>query len=311
MKKRILTLLICLAMCIAVIYKLDDITSYLATYFYSTPSVSISSKNKFAKETDYEFVQISKDFVPYNYQELLNIFYTVLDSGYDTFTFYCPSEYEDCIKDVESISDEDNVDILTTIGNYVSPYNNFKSIEVLYDTAGEVTINITHLYSEEDILNITNEIDSIWKSIVTEDMETEDIIYAFHDYIINHTRYDENYESELAEGITPTHQASKANGPLFEGYAICSGYTDAMAILLDKLNIKNIKVASTTHVWNAVYINNEWKHIDLTWDDPVSTEGNGSTEYLQHKFYMIDTAKLKEFDIQDHTFNESMYQELK
>ena len=344
MERRIFTLLLCIIISVFVIYKLDPISEHLAKYFYSTPTISAPEKNRFAKEIDYDFVQISKDFVPYNYQDLLNIFYTTLDSGYETFTFYCPSEYQDCISDVEKVSNPENVEILTTIGNYVSPYNNFKSIDVLYDTAGEVTINITRLYSEQDILDITNAIDSIWKEIVTTDMKNQDIIYAFHDYVINHTRYDENYETELANynlklselekelkslekdskrykeiqnqynnlkaNPTTTHQASKANGPLFEGYAICSGYTDVMAILLDKLSIRNFKVASSTHVWNVVNIDDTWKHIDLTWDDPLSVEDK-SKNYLEHKFFMIDTKTLEQYDIKDHTFNKSIYTELK
>lgn len=310
MKRRILTLLVCAVITGFAIINLNTITNCMAKFFYSTPTIAKIEKNRFAKEVDYDFIQISDDFVPYNYQELLNIFYTVLDAGYESFTFYCPSEYEDCINDVQKISDPDNVELLTTIGNYVSPYNNFTSVEVVYDRAGEITINVTHLYSEQDILDITNEIDTIWKTIVTKDMETQDIIYAFHDYIIDKTKYDENYEKELKMGITPTHQASKANGPLFEGYAICSGYTDAMAILLDRLNVKNFKVASDTHVWNVVNLDGEWKHIDLTWDDPLSQEDR-NINYLEHKFYLIDTSTLEKYDIKDHTFNKSIYLELK
>lgn len=308
MKKRIITLLLCLSITGLVVYKLDAIVSIIAEYFNSTPKVVLDNKNQYARNIDYEFVQITDDFVPYNYQDLLNIFYTVLDAGYETFTFYCPSEYLDCVTDIESISDPKNVDILTTIGNYVSPYNNFTSLRVKYDTAGEITIEITYLYNKEDVVNISNKIDSIWKEVVTTDMKNEDIIYAFHDYIINNTRYDEAYENELKTGTT-THQAAKANGPLFEGYAICSGYTDAMAIILDKLGVKNFKVASATHVWNSVYLNDKWVHLDLTWDDPVSEDH--TINNLLHKFFLIDTKTLEEFDIKDHTFDKSIYQELK
>ncbi len=140
MKRRLFTLLVCTLITAFIIINLNAITNYIAEFFYSTPSIAKLEKNRFAKEEDYEFVQISDDFVPYNYQELLNIFYTVLDAGYETFTFYCPSEYEDCIDDVQTISDPKNVELLTTLGNYVSPYNNFTSIEVIYDRAGEITI---------------------------------------------------------------------------------------------------------------------------------------------------------------------------
>ena len=271
MKKRLLTLLLCICILGFTIYKLDSIVNIAKKFFNNTPTLSIEKKNQFSKNKDYDFVQISKDYKPYNYQELLNVFYTVLDSGYENFTFYCPSEYLDCIDDVKKISNPENVDILTTIGNFVSPYNNFTSLKVQFDTSGEVTLDIKRLYSSEDIINISNKIDSIWKDIVTQDMSTEDVIYAFHDYIINTTKYDETYEKEIKNGKS-THNSAKANGPLFEGFGICSGYTDVLSIVLDKLGLDNYKVASKTHVWNAVKINNEWKHIDLTWDDPVSIE---------------------------------------
>lgn len=312
MKRHLLTFILCILISLGVFYKLDDITNVIAKYFNTTPIVVVENKNAYAKNTNYEFIQITDNFVPYNYQDLINIFYTVLDSGYDTFTFYCPAEYIDCIDDVEKISDPENIEILTTIGNYVSPYNNFTSLKVKYDTAGEITIDITHLYNDEDILNLNNKIDQVWNEIVTADMTQEDIIYAFHDYIINNTRYDELYEKEI-EATKPnpktTYPSNKANGPLFEGYAICSGYTDAMAIILDRLKINNFKIASNTHVWNALYINDNWVHLDLTWDDPVSADH--TINNLLHKFYLIDTATLEEFDIEDHTFNKSIYLEFK
>ena len=139
-------------------------------------------------------------------------------------------------------------------------------------------------------------------------MSNEDIIYAFHDYIINNSKYDENYDKELAQGITPTYHSASAIGPLFEGYAICSGYTDTMALVLDKLGIKNFKVTSDTHVWNALYINGEWLNLDLTWDDPVSEDRTQNN--LLHKFFLIDTNTLESFQISDHNYNKSVYLEL-
>lgn len=308
MKKRIFTLLVCCILTLFVLIKLDSIVNHISSLFNTTPKVVVEDANQYAKNLNYEYAQLTDNFVPYNFQELINIFYTVLDRGYNTFTFYCPKEYTDCIKDVETISDPQNVDLLTTIGNFVAPFNNFTSLKVVYDTAGEVTITVIHLYSDEDILNINNKIDSLWKELVTNDMSNEDIIYAFHDYIINHTKYDENYEKELENGKT-TYQSSKANGPLFEGYGICSGYTDVMAIILDRLGLKNFKIASDTHVWNAVYINDSWRHLDLTWDDPVSEDH--SKDNLLHKFFLIDTSSLEEFDIKDHSFDKTTYLEMK
>ena len=303
--KKIITIIICLALIGGTVFYMDKIANRLAYYFRNTPNISKKEKNQYAKGNNYKYVQITEDFIPYNYQELLNVFYTILDSGYDNFTFYCPSEYTDCIKDVESISSIDNVITLTNLGNFVSPYNNFSSLKVKYDTAGEVNVDITKLYSKEDIVKVSNKVDSIWKEIITEGMSNLDIIYAFHDYIINNTVYDQEFDEHSDNN---KHDSSRAVGLLYEGTAICSGYTDTMAILLDKLGIDNFKVASNNHVWNVFYYDNQWWHLDLTWDDPVTKSGQNR---LEHTFFKIDTKTLEDFEIENHNFDKSVYIELK
>ena len=81
-----------------------------------------------------------------------------------------------------------------------------------------------------------------------------------------------------------------------------------MAIFIAKLGLPNFKVASDTHVWNVVLIDGEWLNIDLTWDDPITKDSDVDT--LSHKFFMINTNKLLEFDTEDHNFDTTIYQEL-
>lgn len=307
--KRLITLIICISIVGTSIVKLPEITEIINSYFYSAQTVVLPEANKYAKNQTFEYVSTTDNFVPYNFQELLNIFYTILDRGYQNFTFYCPIEYEDCVNDVIKISDSNNKEILTTLGNFVSPFNNFTMLRVKYDSAGEITVNINYSYNTEDKRLINNKLDDLWAKLVTPEMDEEDIIYAFHDYFINTTKYDEEYTEETKKYEPTTSSSSKANGVLFEGKAICSGYTDAMALVLDRLKLPNFKVASTTHVWNAVKINDQWLHLDLTWDDPVSLDK--SKDNLLHKFFLIDTKTLLEFDIEDHNYNKSFYLELK
>ena len=99
-----------------------------------------------------------------------------------------------------------------------------------------------------------------------------------------------------------------------------SGYTDLMAIFLTNMGYDNFKIATTNenikepagHVWNAVKINNEWLHLDLTWDDPVSSDGK---DYLYHKYFLINTEGLIKADenitSKEHDFNRAIYSELK
>ena len=69
-------------------------------------------------------------------------------------------------------------------------------------------------------------------------MDTKEKIKAIHDYIINTTVYDKKSADKILKGETVLNNVHKANGPLFDGMAICGGYSDAMALFLEKLNIE-------------------------------------------------------------------------
>ena len=182
-------------------------------------------------------------------------------------------------------------------------YNNFSNIHVIYSSIGEVNVKVTKLYSIHDIIVINNKIDQIYNEIITDDMSLDDKILTIHDYIVNNTIYDKDKVSGNSN-----YKSSTAYGVLMEGYAICGGYADTMALFLNKLNVPNYKVASETHIWNAVYLNNKWLHLDLTWDDPVTLNSDKNT--LLHKFFLIDTKTLEGYKIESHEFNKSVYSEL-
>lgn len=296
--KKTLSLIICILISLLVLFNIDTISDKIALFLENNKKVSIPSPNDYYRNYDFKFVQQSKEYVPYSYQGLLNIIYSTLNNGWDTFTFYCPDEYSDCLKDVNKISKDTT--LLSNINNYVHPYNNYSKIGIVTKTSGEVTINITKLYNEDDIDKINKGVDDIITKYITNNMSDDDKLLKIHDYIINNTRYD----------INKSNSASyTALGPLFNGTAVCSGYADLMAIFISKFGLKNYKVASNTHVWNAVLINGEWLNIDLTWDDPITKDSEVDT--LQHDFFLVNTNKLLEFDTKDHKFDTTVYQELK
>ena len=296
-KRLILIIIICV-----LTINFNSITTIISEVLSNEPKVVISKPNDYYRNKSFAFVKLSEDYIPYSKQDLINIFYSILNSGYDTFTFYCPKEYTECVNDVEKLSEDK--DTLTIINNFVSPYNSFSNIKVIYSTSGEINIEVSKLYTDDEIISINNRIKEIEQSIYKEDMSIEDKILAVHDYIINNTKYD-----ELRADGKSNYKSNKAYGSLIEGYAVCGGYADAMNLFLDRLDVTNYKVSSETHVWNAVYINDKWLHLDLTWDDPVTINSDADT--LTHKFYLIDTKSLEEYKISDHDFNKNIYEELK
>ena len=157
------------------------------------------------------------------------------------------------------------------------------------------------MYTEKMIEDINAKLDRIFDEQLKPEMALEDKILKIHDYIIDTTYYDQE------DG----ENSGNAYGTLVEGKSKCAGYADAMAIALSKLGVKNYKVASEKHVWNAVYINGEWLQIDLTWDDPIVQDGAVVTDTIRHKFYMINTNTLLSYDTDEHTFNKNVYVEVR
>ena len=313
MKKVIIPIICLIALALTVVF-LNPITDTLANIVSDEPVLVIKDSNAYTKEYDYLYVQRSDDYIPYSFQDLLNIYYSVINNGWDQFTFYCPDEYTECLSDVSKISGDEL--ILTHLNNYIHPFNSFTNIKTSINENGEITLTIDYLYTEEEIAAIDAKADEVLASILSDEMDDYEKIKTIHDYIVNNTKYDvERNEEETSE-----YDSYTAYGPLFQGYATCNGYTDLMAIFLTKLGYNNFKVAttpdeisysSTGHIWNAIYFEGKWLHIDLTWDDPVSSDGR---DFLSHRYFLVSTEEMKIADqgetvIEEHNFNPLYYLE--
>lgn len=118
-----------------------------------------------------------------------------------------------------------------------------------------------------------------------------DRIKYIHDLIINETVYVDSEEYPYI---------SKADGPLVYGEALCEGYSAAFMYIAQSLGYECICVYGTAvnshgessdHMWNMIKIGEEWYHIDVTWDDPVSSDGNPK---LRHKYFLISEEAISE-----------------
>lgn len=281
---------------------LDKISNKIAEFLLNEPEVIIKEANNYYRDYSFSYVKNVDEYIPYSYQHLLNIIFSTLNNGWETFTFYCPQEYPECVIDIKSISEDET--LLTNINNFVHPFNSFTNIKTTYDNTGEVTLQITKLYNDYQIQQINNKVTSIISEVITDNMSDRDKIKAIHDYIINITTYDTQRNEE---GTSP-YKSNIAYGPLIEQKAVCGGYSDAMAIFLNIFNIKNYKIASTLHVWNGVYVDDEWLHLDLTWDDPIDPSGR---DHLIYKYYLINSRELINLDTKNHNFDTMVYQEFK
>ncbi len=286
-----------------IILRQDDIITIIHNYILpKNAAVSLGEKNSYYRDYDFIFIKNTSDFSPKNYQDILNIYYTAINAGKNEFTFYCPSQYDQCLTDIQRLANDQT--LLSDINNYVHPFNSFSHIETEYDTLGRVSIRIIKTYKDDEIKLIEEQVGVLYNQLVIPTNSVEDNIRNVHDYIINHAKYD----SVRSDQNIVNYKSNIAYGPLFEGYAICGGYTDLMELFLEKMGIKSFKVSSDDHVWNAVFLNNNWYHLDLTWDDPVSRDGK---DYLEHNYFLISTEKLLTLEKSQHIFNFDSYPELK
>ena len=285
---------ICIMICLVIvvyIYK-DSIANFITDDIIYKGSNKVLTYNEYYLDYDYAYVKNMDGKEVKNYQEVLNMIYTILNSGDDSYSFYC--NYEGCINDVKKIID--NEEEISNINSFVHPFNSFSTINVNIANSGKITVKNKKAYSDSDIEYVKNYIDKFINENINDSMSNYDKIKVFHDHIVNNTEYDKD----------STEKTFTAYNLLTTGKAICGGYSDIMAIYLNALGIQNYKITSENHVWNLVKLDDTWYHLDMTWDDPVASDGN---QYLLHNFFLISTDKLLELDKVEHNFDKNVYKE--
>lgn len=307
MRKLLTTAFLLILLGLILIYY-SEIFDYVVKNVVYKNELIYEEPNKFKRDYDFEFVKQTNDFEPENKQDIINIIYTMLNNGWNDFTFFCPKEYENCLNDVQTLI-EDRV-LISNINNFVSVYNSYNKINVNINNLGRVNIVVDRLYTDELINKIELEVNQVYNNLINDSMTETEKIKKIHDYIINKTVYDEARSEEVKNNIDVSlkHSSNLAYGPLFTGKAICGGYSDAMALFLDKMGIKNYKISSSNHIWNLVFINNEWKHLDLTWDDPVLKNGENAITDI---FFLIDSDELRGKNTEEHLYDENVFIEAK
>lgn len=308
--KKIIKLTIYIVVLVVAFYIAKDNSDLIASkimyfnkkYFMKEIKQNLND-NEFKKATNYEFVKIYNSTIIKNKTDLKNAIYTFLDSGWDKYTIACTADYLNCTSDAKELVG--NKTELTDISNFVNPLNTFEKINTKIYSIGKITFTKESRYTNDEAQKVKNKIDEIYKNNYDSSKNITDNIRIFHDYIINNTKYDiEN------DDLSNNSKASTAYGVLFENKGICSGYSDTMALLLDKMKVKNYRISSDSHMWNLVYIEGAWKHLDLTWDDPV-VENDSEKNILSDKYFLIDAETLKNYNDNEHNFDESIYVEAK
>lgn len=140
----------------------------------------------------------------------------------------------------------------------------------------EYIVNIDYLLPEPQLVSIKNDTKSLVKRLVTQ-LDTVgksdyDIICQVNELICN--------EVSLTDGVDDVY-SHIAYGAISDKIAACDGYSCLTKLILNEIGIEcdivfGKSVDSDEHVWNLVKVDNQWYHLDVTWNDGA----NKCTHYL-------------------------------
>ncbi len=133
--------------------------------------------------------------------------------------------------------------------------------------------------SDEATLSLDEVADGIVKECLAAGCSTdyEKALY-FHDWIINHSEYD---NSGIYMG---------ADGVLLRGKGTCESYYRALALLLGKVGIPSERAEGNGHVWSCVRLDGEWTQIDATWNGGRYSQ---SMDYMNHLYFGVTDEMIK------------------
>ena len=121
---------------------------------------------------------------------------------------------------------------------------------------------------------------------------------AIHDYIVANTCYtDKNRITD-----SPTDPIYGVEGVLLNQNAVCQGYAETMKMFMDILGIECKIVTGTgksgeSHAWNLIKLDNEWYHVDATWNDPIPDQSG----HVSYSYFNLTDEMIKDDHIIDAT----------
>lgn len=145
---------------------------------------------------------------------------------------------------------------------YLYPTDNLEET-CFISKSGKLSLDISSKYynTEDKIRQVLNKLN------IPEGSTDEQKVRLIHDFIVSNFDYDFTYNTS---GVTNLSEAV-ANGSKM----MCGGYSRLFNKLCNQYGLESVSVLGLAqgqnHMWNKVKVNGEWKYIDVTWDDAMSS----------------------------------------
>lgn len=122
-----------------------------------------------------------------------------------------------------------------------------------------------------------------------------------HDKLIHDVYYDFEYED----------LSFHAYGMLANGKGVCQGYSEIIYMMAKEFGIEAWFCSSKAngeidingvpqmvgHIWNYIKLDDEWYHLDATWNDPDSSEKNaGIYDLAYHGYFLVTDETMSDHE---------------
>lgn len=106
------------------------------------------------------------------------------------------------------------------------------------------------------------------KSQVDAAGSTRNKVLKIHDLICKRVKYDHEINNYgIPDYLEQERFSQSAYSALLLDKTVCSGYSQAFALIANACGIDAAPVTGSNHAWDRVRVENKWYNIDLTWDD--------------------------------------------
>jgi hypothetical protein len=164
---------------------------------------------------------------------------------------------------------------------------------------GDVTLDfqVRYLTTYDQEQYVSQRVNEIIGQITAPTMNEEQKEKEIHDWIVTHVEYDTTDQTD------PVRYT--AYGALFFGRAVCQGYALLGFGMLQKAGL-GVRIVpgygnGEDHAWNMVRICGNWYHLDITWDDPISSDQKPGLVYYNYFNKSDDDMR------RDHTWESAGY----
>ncbi len=250
---------------------------YEIKYYYLTSGI-------LSAESDYKYDKLYYNALTHKEQLLYNeLIETFNKYGSVTKSLPVHYTYEEYEKVIKFLLADNPVYFFIDLNNCILQSDYYKSkVYISYITTPDV---INKMKDELD--NIINEL-----SETVSDFDNDEKLLYIHDYIVTKTSHAKEWEDDYIYNT--------AYGALMMNKAFSGGYSTAFKIILDNIGVYNCivfgKADNTEHIWNIVYINDKFYHMDIAWND---AEFYFAPDILFHGYYNVNDSVI----LQDHTID--------